>query len=80
MSSANPLRGAPRVVGELGKIGIELHKSTVARYMVRHRRPPSATWRAFLKSHISDIVATDFFVVPTVRNQVLFYSFSRTLP
>jgi putative transposase len=72
MSSTNPLWGAPRIVGELGKIGIDLHKSTVARYMVRHRRPPSATWRAFLKNHISDIVATDFFVVPTARNQVLF--------
>ncbi len=72
MSSANPLWGAPRIVGELGKIGIELPKSTVAKYMVRPRRPLSATWRAFLKNHIKDIVAVDFFVVPTVHNQVLF--------
>jgi len=72
MSSANPLWGAPRIVGELGKIGIDLPKSTVAKYMVRRRRPPSATWRAFLKNHINDLVAVDFFVVPTVRNQILF--------
>ncbi len=72
MSAANPLWGAPRIVGELGKIGIDLPKSTVAKYMVRPRRPPSATWRAFLKNHIKDLVAVDFFVVPTVRNQVLF--------
>ncbi|MCK4415307.1 MAG: integrase core domain-containing protein [Candidatus Eisenbacteria sp.] len=72
MSTANPLWGAPRIVGELGKIGIDVPKSTVAKYMVRRRRPPSATWRAFLKSHIRDIVAVDFFVVPTVRNRILF--------
>jgi len=72
MSSANPLWGAPRIVGELAKIGIDLPQSTVAKYMVRRRKPPSATWRAFLRNHIRDIVATDFFVVPTVRNQILF--------
>jgi transposase InsO family protein len=53
-------------------IGIDLPRSTVAKHMVRHRRPPSATWRAFLKNHIREIVAADFFVVPTVRNQILF--------
>ncbi|MBM3318566.1 MAG: integrase, partial [Candidatus Eisenbacteria bacterium] len=72
VSSANPLWGAPRIVGELAKIGIHLPRSTVAKYMIRHRRPPSATWRTFLKNHVRDIVAVDFFVVPTVRNQVLF--------
>jgi transposase InsO family protein len=72
MSAANPLWGAPHIVGELRKIGIDLPKSTVAKYMLRRRRPPSATWRAFLKNHVKDIVAVDFFVVPTVRNQVLF--------
>jgi len=72
MSSANPLWGAPRIVGELAKIGIDLPRSTVAKYMIRRRRPPSATWRAFLKNHIKDIIAVDFFVVPTVRNQILF--------
>jgi putative transposase len=72
MSSANPIWGAPRIVGELGKIGIDLPMLTVAKYMVRRRKPLSATWRAFLKNHIKDIVAVDFFVVPTVRNQVIF--------
>ncbi len=72
LSSANPLWGAPRIVGELAMIGIDLPKSTVAKYMVRQRKPPSATWRAFLKNHVRDIAAVDFFVVPTVRNQILF--------
>jgi len=72
MSIANPLWGSPRIVSELRMIGIDLPKSTVAKYMIRHRKPPSATWRAFLKNHISEIVAVDFFVVPTVRNQILF--------
>jgi hypothetical protein len=72
MSAANPLWGAPRIVGELNKIGINVAKSTVERYMVRPRKPPSQSWRAFLKNHIKEIVAIDFCVVPTVRNQVLF--------
>ena len=72
MSVANPLWGAPRIVGELSKIGIVVAKSTVEKYMIRSRKPPSPTWRAFLKNHIGSIVAIDFFVVPTVRNQILF--------
>ncbi len=72
MSSANPLWGAPHIVGELSKIGIELRKSTVEKYMVRHRKPPSQTWKSFLKNHVRDIVAVDFFIVPTVKNQILF--------
>lgn len=72
MSAANPPWGAPHIVGELRKIGIDVVKSTAERYMVRRRKPPSPAWRAFLKNHIREIVAVDFFVVPTVRNQVLF--------
>jgi putative transposase len=72
MSSANPLWGSPRIVGELRMIGIDLWRSTVERYMVRQRKPPSPTWRAFLKNHVREIIAVDFFVVPTVRNQILF--------
>ncbi len=53
-------------------VGIEVAKSTVERYRIRRRRPPSATWRAFLKNHVREIIAADFFVVPTVRNQILF--------
>ncbi len=74
MPLANSLWGAPRIVGELAKIGIDFSKSTVAKYMACRRRPPSATWRAFLKNHVKDIVAIDFFIVPTVRNQILFVS------
>jgi putative transposase len=59
-------------LGELGKIGIEVAKSTVERYMIRRRNPPTPTWRAFLKNHVKDILAVDFFVAPTVRNHVLF--------
>jgi hypothetical protein len=65
MSLANPLWGAPHIVGELSKIGITLSRSTVAKYMIRHRKPPSQTWKSFLKNHIADIAAVDFFIVPT---------------
>jgi putative transposase len=64
--------GSPRIVGEMGKIGIDVAKSTVEKYMVRHRKPSSPTWRAFLKNHVKDIIAVDVFAVPTVRDQVLF--------
>jgi len=74
MSSANATWGSPRIVGELAKIGITVSKSTVEKYMVRRRKPPSATWRAFLKNHVEDLVSVDFFVVPTVTFRVLFVS------
>ncbi len=67
MSQANPLWGAPRIHGELLKLGIDVCQATVAKYMVRDRRPPSQTWRAFLANHIRQIMAADFFVVPTAR-------------
>ena len=66
MSSANPLWGSPRIVGELRKIGIEVAKSTVETYMVRKKGPASPTWKSFLRNH-RDLVSVDFFVVPTVR-------------
>jgi putative transposase len=72
MSLANPRWGAPRVHGELLKLGFELSEATVAKYMVRHRRPPSQTWRTFLANHTKDLVSSDFFVVPTVFFRVLF--------
>ena len=72
MSHANPLWGAPRIHGELRKLGITLSQSTVAKYMVRRRRPPSQTWRTFLANHVGQIVATDFFVVPTATYRLLF--------
>jgi putative transposase len=72
MSLANPNWGAPRIHGELLKLGFELSQATVAKYMVRYRRPPSQTWRTFLKNHAKDLVAADFFVAPTVFFKVLF--------
>jgi putative transposase len=72
MSLANPLWGAPKIHGELLKLGFELSESTVAKYMVRRRRPPSQTWRTFLENHTKELVSSDFFVVPTVFFRVLF--------
>jgi putative transposase len=72
MSLANPRWGAPRVHGELLKLGFELSQATVVKYMVRRRKPPSQTWRTFLENYTKDIVAADFFVVPTALFQVLF--------
>jgi putative transposase len=72
MSQTNPIWGSPRIVGELRKLGIHVAKSTVEKYRVRHRKPPSPTWQAFLRNHIKDLVSMDFFVVPTVTGKVLF--------
>jgi putative transposase len=72
MSQANRTWGSPRIVGELGKLGIIVAKSTVEKYMVRSPKPPSSTWKSFLKNHAKDLVSIDFFVVPTVRFKVLF--------
>ena len=52
--------------GELLKLGIEVSQATVAKYMVKHRKPPSQTWRTFLENHVKQLVSVDFFVVPTV--------------
>jgi putative transposase len=72
MAQANPRWGAPRIHGELRKLGIEVCQSTVAKYIGRRRQPPSQTWRTFLRNHISQIVAADFFVVPTATYRLLF--------
>jgi len=72
MSVANPRWGAPRIHGELLKLGIEVSQATVAKYIVRHRRPPSQTWRTFLKNHMTNMVSADFFVVPTITFRPLF--------
>ena len=72
MSTANPRWGAPRLHGELLKLGIDVCQSAVAKYMVRHRQPPSQTWRTFLTNHVGQIVAADFFVVPTATGRLLF--------
>ena len=72
MSEANPLWGAPRIHGELLKLGITVSQATVAKYMVRRRRPPSQTWRTFLANHVTQMMAADFFVVPTITYRLLF--------
>ncbi len=72
ISTANPLWGAPRIHGELQKLGIGVSQSTVAKYMRRHVPSPSQTWRTFLTNHTNQITAADFFVVPTVTFRLLF--------
>jgi putative transposase len=72
MSQTNPLWGAPRIHGELLKLGIEVSQATVSKYMVRHPKPPSQSWRTFLMNHAKDIVSVDFFTVPTATFRVLF--------
>src|SRR2546428_4810319 len=72
MSRANPLWAAPRIHGELLKLGLTVSQATVSKYMVRPRRPPSQAWRAFLKNHAKDLIALDFFTVPTATVRVLF--------
>ena len=72
MSLANPRWGAPRIHGELLKLGFEVSQATVATYMARRRKPPPQTWRTFLQNHVKDLVAADFFVVPTVFFDLLF--------
>ena len=72
MSKANPLWGAPRIHGELLKLGIEISQATVAKYMSRQGKPPSQGWRTFLENHIQQIVAIDFLVVRTVNFRLLF--------
>jgi hypothetical protein len=72
MSRENPIWGAPRIHGELLKLGIDIGETSVSKYMVRRRSPPSQSWRTFLKNHIQSIVSVDFFTVPTIRFQILY--------
>ena len=72
ISRANTLWGAPRIHGELLKLGFEVAQSTVARYMCRHSRPPSQGWRTFLSNHADGIAAIDLFVLPTIAFQILY--------
>jgi len=72
ISVANPSWGSPRIMGELGKLGIPVAKWTVEKYRVRPSRPPSPTWRTFLANHAKDFVSIDFFTVATVRFEILY--------
>jgi transposase InsO family protein len=72
MWQANPTWGSPRIVGELYKLGIDVTKSTVEKYRPSGRKTPPPTWKVFLATHVQDLVALDFFTVPTVTHTVLF--------
>jgi putative transposase len=72
MAAANPLWGAPRIHGELLKLGIEVAERTVSRLIPKRPTPPSQTWRTFLTNHVRDMVSIDFFTVPTAQLRVLF--------
>ena len=72
MWQANPTWGSPLIVGELRKLGIDVAKSTVETYRIRPQAPSSPTWKPFLKNQVQELVALDFFVVPTVTHKVLF--------
>src|SRR5258707_13042108 len=72
MSLANRLWGAPRIQGELLKLGIDVAQSTVAKYMAKNGRGRSQTWKAFLHNHAAGIAAMDFLVVPTIGFKLLF--------
>ena len=72
MSVANPLWGAPRIHGELLKLGIDVGQTTVAKYMARRRGPPSQGWKTFLRNHADGIASMDLFVVPTITFRLLY--------
>ena len=72
MCRENPGWGAPRIHGELLKLGIDIGETSVSKYMVRCPKPPSQTWRTFLENHLTQMVSIDFFTVPTIRFHVLY--------
>ncbi len=72
MAHENPLWGAPRIHGEMLKLGLDAAQATVSRYMPRGRKPPSQSWRTFLKNHVTAIASIDFFTVPTATFHVLY--------
>jgi hypothetical protein len=72
MVIANPLWRAPRIHGELKMLGITISERTVSRILRSVPRPPSQTWKTFLRNHLGQIVSVDFFTVPTIRLRVLF--------
>ena len=74
MSVENPLWGAPRIHGELLKLGVEVAQSSVARYMLKRGRPPGQEWRTFLHNHAPELAAMDLFVVLTIGFKLLYYA------
>jgi transposase InsO family protein len=72
MCQENPLWGAPRIHGELLKLGFDVSERTVSRYILRHPKPPSQTWRTFLENHVGCLASMDLFVVPTAAFRLLY--------
>ena len=72
MANDNATWGAPRIHGEITKLGLIVSEATISRYMPRRRKPPSQTWRTFLDNHLGEIASIDFFVVPTATFRVLY--------
>ena len=72
MSIANPRWGAPRIYGELLKLGVDVGQTSVAKYIARRRGPPSQGWKTFLRNHADGIAAMDLFVVPTISFRLLY--------
>ena len=72
ISSENPLWGAPRIQSELRLLGLNVTEKTVAKYRVKHAKPPSQTWKTFLADHANQIAAVDFFTIPTINFRVLY--------
>src|SRR5260370_35213380 len=72
MWSVNPTWGSPRIRDELAKLGLQASTATIRKYRPSSRRPPSQSWRTFLKNHAGGIAAMDFFVVPTVTARLLY--------
>jgi putative transposase len=72
LSRGDPLWVVPRIHGELCKLSIDIGETSVGKYMVHRRKPPSQTWRTFLEKHVKSMVSVDFFTVPTLRFQILY--------
>src|SRR6267143_3694694 len=72
MAAANPLWGAPRIHGELRKLGFEISERTISRLMPKRCKEPSQTWKTFLSNHVGQLVSIDFFTVPTLQLRILF--------
>ena len=80
MSIANPFWGAPRIHGELLKLGINVGQTTVTKYMARRRQPPPQGWKTFLRNHADGIASMDLFVVPTISFRLLYGFLSCSIP
>jgi hypothetical protein len=72
MPIENPTWGASRIHGKLLKLGIDIAEATVSKHMVRPRKPPSQSWKTFLRNHVDDMVSIDFFTVPTATFRILY--------